>query len=47
MPATGRTETGSISALPIFCRNPNARLPRLALGAGAVSAVVVMTRSPS
>src|SRR5688572_23234829 len=47
MPATGRTETGSISDLPIFCRNPNARLPRLAFGAGAVAVSVVMARSPS
>ena len=35
MPATGRTETGSISDFPIFCRNPNARLKRLGF-AGAL-----------
>ena len=35
MPATGRTETGSISDFPIFCRNPNARLKRLAFAGGA------------
>ena len=47
MPATGRTETGSISDFPIFCRNPNARLKRLAFAGAAGAVAVVMTRSPS
>jgi hypothetical protein len=48
MPATGSTDTGSMTDLPIFCRSPKARLPMLAFrGAGAVSVAVVMTRPPS